>query len=81
MHKSIWKPLRILVKTVGMRSSQLLLPILRGHPNGEQCKPEYVSCASESRGSLRYSKTCIIREAAEEWFWGGEIAAKMLAAA
>jgi hypothetical protein len=25
--------------------------------------------------------TCIIREAAEEWFWGGEIAAKMLVAA
>jgi hypothetical protein len=24
---------------------------------------------------------CIIREASEEWFWGGEIAAKMLAAA
>src|ERR1017187_457090 len=24
---------------------------------------------------------CIIREAAEEWFWGGEIAARMLAAA
>jgi hypothetical protein len=23
---------------------------------------------------------CIIREAAEEWFWGGEITAKMLAA-
>jgi hypothetical protein len=24
---------------------------------------------------------CIIREAVEEWFWGGEITAKMLAAA
>jgi hypothetical protein len=24
---------------------------------------------------------CIIREAVKEWFWGGEITAKMLAAA
>jgi hypothetical protein len=24
---------------------------------------------------------CIIREAVEEWFWGGEIVSKMLAAA
>jgi hypothetical protein len=24
---------------------------------------------------------CIIREAAEEWFWGGEIVSRMLAAA
>jgi hypothetical protein len=29
----------------------------------------------------RDSLTCIIREAAVEWLWGGEIAAKILAAA
>ena len=35
----------------------------------------YLPC--RTLGSL----ACIIREVAEEWFWGGEIVAKMLAAA
>jgi hypothetical protein len=32
-------------------------------------------------GTCLLALACIIREAAEEWFWGGEIVSKMLAAA
>ena len=44
-----------------------------------QGKPEGVASCS-SQGSLRVLQAlaCIIHEAAEEWFWGREIAAKML---
>jgi hypothetical protein len=42
---------------------------------------QQLSSAGSWHGPFPSTLACIIREAVEEWFWGGEITAKMLAAA